>query len=113
MIEKLELARLSVHTAQVITWTAFGAISLATLAGFAEGVSPGFLKRMDAWVMRCLRWSLRMALKASYPVRRYSVTYLHTYRGVRATNRPEADGRRAIGFGRVRQGAGKHRAATA
>ena len=113
MIEDIELARLSVHTAQVVTWTAFSAVTLATVAGFAESISPGFLARMDARIARVVRWALRAALRAVYPVKRVSVTYLHTYRCDKATDRPEADGRHAAGFGRRTQPAGKHRWAAA
>lgn len=86
MIEDLELARLGVHTAQVVTWTAFGAITLATVAGLAEGACPGLLARVDTWAPKAALWTLSAALRLFYVLTlawvavwtyRIAVTYLH------------------------------------
>lgn len=86
MIGSLELARMGVDTAQVVTWTAFSAITLATAAGFAESLSPGLLARVDTWVTTWGPKVLSVALTAVYvlslawvPVLTYrlAVTYLH------------------------------------
>lgn len=70
MINNLELAQHSVQVAQVITWTAFGAVTLTTVAGFAEGVSPGITSRIGTWVYPRARKALRLAYGLA-------VTYLH------------------------------------
>jgi hypothetical protein len=86
MINNLELAQHSVQVAQVITWTAFGAVTLTTVAGFAEGVSPGITSRIGTWVYPRACKALRFALSALYVVSlawapriayRLAVTYLH------------------------------------
>lgn len=86
MSASLEFARMSVHTAQVITAMAGSSVGLVVVAGMAEGVSPGFLARVDAWVPKAASWALRTALRLFYVLSlawvavwtyRLAVTYLH------------------------------------